>query len=60
MTGIRQVIPLDDEIGKRGFPGGKVGVEVQGHEVPVQGLVVLDFIPFPHQPEFGSAVAFPQ
>lgn len=55
-----EVVALDNQVFMRGVATAKRRVQVQGHEVVVIPLVVLDFIPFPHQAEFRLAVPLPQ
>lgn len=56
-----EVIAFDDEIppplGRR--RGSQRQIEVQGHEVGIDGLVALDFIGFPYQSESCGFPPFP-
>ena len=57
MTEGVEVIAFDDEVAPRGLAAGKDGIEVEGDEIVVEGLLALDFVGFPRPNQ--SARGFP-
>ncbi|MFZ1830137.1 MAG: hypothetical protein WAW42_15545 [Candidatus Competibacteraceae bacterium] len=53
-----EIVAFDDEIAKRRYATGQVRIEIQRHEILVDGFFMLDFVALPHQAEFRLAVAF--